>query len=78
MKTTIGRIVIYKPTPAEQIEMDKTGNVQNELPAVIVAVWSDTCVNLKVFADGVSDIWKTSVILGDNEGEWNWPVINKK
>lgn len=54
-----------------------------ERPAIIVRVWSETCVNLHVFADGANDHesaladggWKTSVCLDDkkNPGTWHWP-----
>jgi len=43
------------------------------LPAVIVRVWSDTSVNLKVLNDEVSDFWKTSSTQGEQPGQWNWP-----
>ena len=84
MKPTIGRIVIYNTTENEReaMRLENTSggcNVQNKLPAIIVAVWNDTCVNLKVIADGqsLSDFWKTSATQGDQDGQWNWPVIKK-
>lgn len=93
MKPTIGRVVIYHTTEQERNFNKLSGNLQYELPAIIVAVHSDTCVNLKVFPDGVGDMWKTSIELaregakvGDTderlgapspEGCWSWPVINK-
>lgn len=85
MKPTIGRIVIYNTTYGEREAMQEASrltsgcNVQNKLPAIIVAVWSDTCVNLKVISDGHSrsDFWKTSASQGDQDGQWNWPVIGK-
>jgi hypothetical protein len=83
MKTTIGRIVIYTPTDEQKEKMEssfsntgKSCNVQSKLPAVIVAAWNDTCVNLKVLLDGdPSDLWITSAHQGDEPGQWNWPVI---
>lgn len=83
MEPTIGRIVIYKTTEAQQKAMqsapalNKGTNVSKELPAMIVAVWGPTVVNLKVFLDGHGDIWVTSATLGDDPGQWNWPVIKK-
>lgn len=76
-KPTIGRIVNYKTTEQEREWMRNSGNsnVSEVLPAMVVAVWSDTCVNLKVFCDGnVPDMWKTSAPLGENEACWSWPV----
>ena len=63
MKPSIGRIVIYNTTEQDQQAMrDQKINVQKQLPAMIVAVWSDDCINVKVFMDGgVPDVWKTSI-----------------
>ncbi|MGH9685305.1 MAG: hypothetical protein ACRD4S_17045 [Candidatus Acidiferrales bacterium] len=71
MKPTIGRIVIYKYAKNEQCNHTNHAAL---CPAVIVRVWSDTCVNLKLLEDGPLDSWKTSVALGDRETEWSWPV----
>lgn len=75
MKPTIGRIVIYNTTEEDRKEMmlNPSCNEQTKLPAMIVAVWSDTCVNLKVFCDGDKDMWVTSAVQGKDEREWNWP-----
>ena len=84
MNPTIGRIVIYNATNQQLDDMQnsysKTGkgcNVQSKLPAIIVAVWSDVIVNLKVITDGQDDIWITSSHQGEGAGEWQWPVIKK-
>jgi hypothetical protein len=78
MKATIGRIVIYKTSESDKEVMRANhSNVQDFLPAMIVKAWSDTCVNLKVFLDGIGEIWKTSVPLGDQENNWNWPEISQ-
>lgn len=80
MKPTIGRIVIYKPTESELNEMKfnvlnhQSQNRQTELPAIIVAVWSETTINVQVMLDGQGGTWwKTSIQQGDGEGQWNWP-----
>lgn len=80
MDTTIGRVVIYKTTEADQQRMRLTPNcnVAKELPALTVAVHSDECVNLKVIADGELDIWVTSVIKGDKPGNWDFPETVKE
>ncbi|MBI9055497.1 MAG: hypothetical protein JEY96_16865 [Bacteroidales bacterium] len=77
MKTTIGRVVIYKTTEADQELMKITPNcnVAEELPALIVAVHSDECVNLKVIADGELDIWVTSAQKGDEPMNWDFPEL---
>jgi hypothetical protein len=60
MKPTIGRSVIFH-TPEHDRNMY---NGATECPALIVRVWSDTCVNLKVIADATFDYWVTSVCEG--------------
>lgn len=68
MKPTAGRIVLYTPMAGEF-----TGNDTSPVPAIITRVWSDECVNLKVFSDGPSDYWVTSVLLGEGYRTWAWP-----
>lgn len=80
MKPSLGRIVIYNTTEADRQKMKDMPNcnVQEKLPAVIVAVWGDTeesAVNINVQLDGEGNLWKTSVHKGENEGNWNFPVI---
>lgn len=75
MKVSLGLIVSYKPTERECLRMSEhrsVCNVQPELPAVIVAFGPPDTVNLKVLLDGQGDIWATSVLQGDEEGEWNF------
>lgn len=75
-KPTIGRIVIYRTTEEDKINFRSTyDNVVDQLPAVIVNVWNDTLVNLKVLTDGKTDLWKTSISQGEYEGQWSWPVV---
>ena len=80
MKPTIGRIVLYKTEVSDMFKMEAAKQINGGcnrakvLPAVVVAVWSDNCVNLRVIADGNLDLWKTSVVQGDQPGQWNWPV----
>lgn len=73
---TCGRIVWYHPPTVTQESIQKeNGNGSTDpLPAVIVRVWSDTCVNLKVITDGPVDKWITSATQGDGLGQWNWPA----
>jgi hypothetical protein len=70
MKTTIGRIVIFNVPES----LKPTVNFAEKLPAMIVRVWSDTCVNLKVITDGKEDLWYTSCVEGNQELGWNWPI----
>jgi hypothetical protein len=70
---TVGRIVLYRPGSFDPPELQH--NLPEVLPAIITRVWSDTCVNLKVFTDGsAAVVSKTSVVLGDGAGQWSWPV----
>lgn len=82
MEPTIGRVVIFNTDEQFRNSLKSKGDFdgqysnheQNKLPATIVAVWGDDCVNLKVSVDGHGpDVWVTSRMRGDNEGEWNWP-----
>lgn len=67
-KPSVGRVVHYKP-----FDTDPPRNNAEVLPAVIVRVWSDTCVNLRVLNDQVYDFWRTSSTFGNDAGQWNWP-----
>jgi hypothetical protein len=67
MKPTIGRIVHYQTADGDT------------LPAMIVRVHSDTCVNLKVFQDSTeSSRHETSVIKGTSPRTWAWPVVTSE
>jgi len=72
MKPTIGRIVIYESTPNE---FSGGNDMGGPVPAMIVRVWSDDCVNLKVFTDGPTCEWRTSILRGALIGQWRWPEI---
>ncbi len=85
MNLTIGRIVLYNTTEEDRKKltaMNSAGicNVSKQLPAIVVAVWGDqpgACINISVILDGEGTLWKTSIHQGDQEGQWNWPVIVK-
>lgn len=70
MKPTIGRIVHYV------VAVDC-----KPVAAIITAVWSDTCVNLRLFQDGSNTQpqtygeWQTSRSLDEagTPGTWHWP-----
>jgi hypothetical protein len=81
MKPSIGRIVHYVMGAD-----DKARHRCAHRPAIVTRVWSDTCVNLQVFTDGINDcdegspgangvLWKTSASLDESmaEGSWHWP-----
>lgn len=74
MKPTVGRIVHF---------VNKFGSKRNAIAAMIVCVWSDTCVNLRLFYDDTNDVpegtseWETSVSFDERETPdprtWHWP-----
>ena len=72
---TVGRIVHYTPMGA--------GKGGQPYPAVITHVWTDTCVNLHVLADGSHelsqvDVLPASVTLATEPGQprsWSWPQM---
>lgn len=51
IKPTIGRIVLF----AQRVKNHKGEPDIVSRPAIIVNVWSDTCVNLLLFRDGYND-----------------------
>lgn len=67
MKPSIGRIVIYRYPEGVLV------NGVNVCPAMIVRVWSDTMVNLKLIEDGELVVWRTSVSAGTEANTWSWP-----
>jgi hypothetical protein len=74
MKPKIGMRVLYKcakPRP-------EWAGDQDQSPAIITRVWSDTCVNLTVFGDSACGaVSLTSVCCGTGEGQWTWmPALN--
>ena len=71
MKVTIGRVVIFNVPE----DLKPKVNFAEVLPAIVVRVWSDDVVNLKIFTDGPEDIWTTSIPKGTEPNQWNWPVI---
>lgn len=84
MKPTIGRIVVYQTTEEDKNYFRllsakwNTTNVSEQLPAIVTAVWSETCINVQVMLDGSQGtMWKTSISQGDGEGQWSWPVIER-
>ncbi|PIB28896.1 hypothetical protein BFP77_08240 [Maribacter sp. 4U21] len=77
MNPTIGRVVVYTPTKAENDKIKGLGsNPQKEVPAIIVAV-NEKDVNLKVLCDGADTLYASNVSEGKKEGQWKWPVIEK-
>ena len=75
MKPTIGRIVIYKTT--EEQRNSWKSHPEKQLAAVVVYAENNLpTINIKVFTNGpFADVWIQSVYQGDEEGQWNWPVI---
>ena len=74
MKPTIGRIVLYRVSQADQEEL--RSNSAKVLPAVVVYAFTEECVNLQVFCDGpVGTVWKISIMQGKEAGQWDWPAI---
>lgn len=70
MKPTVGRIVHYYPTTN-----DRFGEMGKPIAAVIVAVHSDECVNLRLIPDSDDSPWVSSVVYDEGHGEysWSWP-----
>lgn len=85
MKPTIGRIVHYVQEKPAAYQPKEGPRALVHLPAIITAVWSETCVNLQVFTDGINSDeqymaavkWVTSSIFDGSESPrpstWHWP-----
>jgi hypothetical protein len=77
MEPTIGRIVLFTVDEQNAKRITEDGGNHEQcspvLPAVIVKVWSPSCVNLKVLTDGPTDIWVTSVSFGTGPRTCAWP-----
>jgi hypothetical protein len=72
---SIGRIVRYKNTDSEKEFQQGAESV----PAVIVRVFSETCVMLTIFQDSNEMTHrKTSVMLGTDPGTWSWPAFDDR
>lgn len=61
-KPTVGRVVHF---------LGSDGMPQ---AAMVVQVWSDTCVNLVAWNSGGTQTFHSSVVLGTQPGEWMWPT----
>ena len=59
---TVGRVVHY--------HCEDTGQIN---PAIITRVWSPETVNLQIFADSAGMVFRSSVVQGDEKGQWQWP-----
>jgi len=59
MIPSIGRIVHYKH--------ENDGYV---MPAIITKVWTPKCVNLQIFIESPMLLLKTSVLQGNEKGQW--------
>lgn len=87
MKPTIGRIVHFVQEKSAAYQPKDGPKVLIHLPAVITAVWGDTCINLQVFTDGTNSEtgptsnppsikWITSATLDESAERpysWHWP-----
>ena len=60
MTPSVGRIVHTLVDPTHN-------NGADIAPAIVTRVWSDTCVNLRVFYDGAQVDWVTSATLHADE-----------
>jgi len=79
-KPSLGGIVLVPMAPNEN-------NGSDVAPAIVVRVWSDTTVNVRIFRDNETEEWRTSAVyideLPDEESRealgtlapnrWTWP-----
>lgn len=63
-----------------QVHIGNEAKEGSVYPAVVVAVWGDaptSPVNLKVLLDGTDDFWATSVVVGEEPGNYHWMPYQK-
>ncbi len=83
-KPSIGRIVHYVQEEPATYQPKEGQKLLVHLPAIVTAVWSETCVNLQVFTDGTNSDeqnmaavkWITSANLDASAAmsrTWHWP-----
>ncbi len=79
IKPSVGRIVRYVPRN-DQALLPESNNGATVLPAIVVKTWENTSyendeINLKVFTDGDTDAWVTSVPYSETKEPrtWHWP-----
>lgn len=65
MNPTVGRIVYYK-------------NGTQIHAGIITYVWAENCVNLALFDANGNSYNKTSVLNGQNDGQWDWMPYQKQ
>lgn len=89
MKPSIGRIVHFVQEKPAMYQPKEGPKLTVHLPAIITAVWGDTCVNLQVFSDGSNSEadstnfrctkWVASSTLDDSAEPqprtWHWPEL---
>lgn len=62
-RPSLGRIVLVPMDPADN-------NGAPVAPAIIVRVWSDDMVNVRILGDNKTEEWRTSVKLVDTIPDW--------
>lgn len=78
-KPSKGRIVLYTFPVGILLSSEARSGQELTVPAVITNVFSDTCVNLRVFTDGFKRMpWIASVELKSDRNTdghyWEWPT----
>ncbi len=76
---TVGRIVMYA-AEAGTPEANNHSSSPAIVPAIVVRTWGEdygSAINLKIFTDGPTDTWRTSVRYDENKAPntWHWPEI---
>lgn len=61
-------------SPGAQAHVGNSVAAGEIAPAMVVRVWSDVCVNLKVMLDGTDVYWATSVSYAEDKRprSWHW------
>lgn len=74
MVPTIGRIVHVRLSADCAAIIAGNAHEGDLAPAIVTAVFSPECVNVRILGDGPGcPHWSTSLLQGDAPGNWHWP-----
>jgi hypothetical protein len=78
MIPTLGRLVLFTCDSLNATEWNRRNDGQiikpgDQLPAMVVKVWTPQVVDLRVFRSAATDGWVASVGEGTGDRNWSWP-----
>jgi len=72
-KPRVGEIVLYLVGATDSPALRSNSSEGTLLPAIVLRVWTDECVQLQVFCDGPAGCeWRTSIFQGVEACQWQF------